>query len=129
MIKIKSLDFIRDTVLFGLTILVLLAANLLTVFGGDYWKTAVDVLLVGITLLNVSIFSSLIAHIRRDFALLVFVVAFNLLLLGRVYVNWIGYHHKFLLVLEAKDFPQLFQALQIVALSLLCVYLAYHLVG
>ncbi len=129
MIKIKSLDFIRDTVLFGLTILVILAANLLTAFGGNYWKTAVDVLLVGITLLNVSIFSSLIAHIRRDFALLIFVIAYNILLLGRVYVNWIGYHHKFSLVLEAKDFPQLFQALQIVAVSLFCVYMAYHLVG
>lgn len=129
MIKIKSEDFIRDAVLFGLTSLMLLVANLMTVFGGNYWKVAVDVLFYAIILLNISIFSSVIAHIRRDFALLIFVIAFNVLLLGRVYVSWFGYHHKILLLLEAEDFPQLFQALQIVAISLLCVYLAYHLAG
>jgi len=127
MIKIKSLDFIRNMVLFGLTMSVFLAANLLTAFGGNYWETAVDVLFFAIILLNISIFSSLIAHIRRDFALLIFVIAYNVLLLGRVYVSWFGYHDKLLLLLEANDFPQLFEALQIVAISLLCVYVAYHL--
>ncbi len=129
MIKIKTEDFIRDIVLFGLTILILLVANLMTVFGGNYWKVAVDVSFFAIIMLNISIFCSLISHIRRDFALLIFVIAFNVLLLGRVYVSWFGYHHKLLLLLEAEDFPQLFQALQIVAISLLCVYLAYHLAG
>jgi len=129
MINIRSRDFMRDTILFGLTLLILLAANLITIFTGNYWKVAVDVLFYAIIMLNISIFSSIIANIRRDFALLVFVIAFNVLLLGRVYVSWFGYHDKLLSLLEADDFPQLFEALQMVAISLLCVYVAYHLVA
>ncbi len=127
MIKIKAMDFLRDTILFGLTVLLLFIANLITLFGS--WEAASNVMLVAIIFLNISIFCSLIKNIRRDFALLTFVVAYDTLLLGRVYVDWIGYYHKLLLLLEADGFPQLFQALQIVALSLLFVYVAYRAVG
>jgi oligosaccharide repeat unit polymerase len=129
MIKIKANDFIRDTIFFGLTILLLLTANLMTVFGGSGWQTGVHIMLVAIIMLNVSIICSLISNIRRDFPLLVFVVAFDTLLLGRVYNSWINYNHKILLLLEADSFENLFDALQIVAVSLFCVYLVYRLVG
>nr|WP_319488366.1 O-antigen polysaccharide polymerase Wzy family protein [uncultured Caproiciproducens sp.] len=129
MLKIKTTDFIRDTIFFGIAILLMFTANLLTVFGGSFWETAVDVLFFAIITLNIAIFSSLIFHIRRDFALLIFVISYNVLLLGRVYTSWFGYHHKLLLLLEADDFPKLFQALQIVALSLLFVYAAYRAAG
>ncbi len=127
MIKIKANDFARDTVLFGLSLLLLLTANFITVFGGDCWKYGVNIMLVAIIMLNVSIFSSLITNIRRDFALLVFVGAFDLLLLGRVYNSWINYNHKILLLLEATSFENLFQALQVVTVSLLSVFLAYRM--
>ena len=129
MLKIKTSDFIRDTILFGIAIVLMLTANLMTVFGGSSWETAVDVLFFAIIMMNIAIFSSLIAHIRRDLPLLIFAVSYNVLLLGRVYTSWFGYHHKLLLLLEADDFPKLFQALQIVALSLLFVYAAYRAVG
>jgi hypothetical protein len=129
MIKIKAADFLQDTIWFGLTALLLLTANLVAAFNGILWKTAVDIMLVAIIVLNIAICRSLIANIRRDFALLVFVGAFDLLLLGRVYVSWIGYSHKLLLLLEAESYPKLFSALQIVTVSLLSVYLAYRLFG
>jgi len=119
----------RDTIFFGLTILLLLTANLMTVFGGNGWQNGVNIMLVAIILLNVSICCSLISNIRRDFALFVFILAFDILLLGRVYNNWINYYHKILLVLEADSFENLFIALQIIAVSLLCVYVAYCLAG
>ncbi len=109
MLKIKTSDFVRDTILFGIAIVLMLTANLMTVFGGSSWETAVDVLFFAIIMMNIAIFSSLIAHIRRDLTLLIFAVSYNVLLLGRVYVSWFGYHHKLLLLLEADDFPKLFQ--------------------
>lgn len=127
MIKIKANDFLRDTILFGLTVLLLLTSNLITLFGS--WEAAVNVMLVAIIFMNIAVFCSLIKNIRRDFALLIFIIAFDTLLLGRVYVEWITYYHKLLIVLEADGFPQLFQALQIVAISLLFVYLAYRAAG
>ncbi|MBW7573397.1 O-antigen polysaccharide polymerase Wzy family protein [Caproiciproducens faecalis] len=127
MLKIKTSDFLRDTVLFGLTVILMFAANLMNVFGEN--EAAVDVLFFAIIMMNIAIICSLVAHIRRDFALLIFVGAFNVLLLGRVYTSWFGYHHKLLILLEADDFPKLFQSLQIVALSLLCVYGAYRAMG
>ncbi len=127
MIKIKTSDFLRDTILFGITILLMFAANLMTVFGRA--ETAVDVLFFAVIMMNIAIISSLIVNIRRDFALLIFVGAYNILLLGRVYTSWFGYHHKLLMILEADDFPKLFQSLQIVALSLFCVYGVYRAVG
>lgn len=129
MIKIKANDFLRDTILFGLTIILLLIANLMTLFDGSSWESAVNIMLVAIIFLNVSIFCSLIKNIRRDFALFIFVIAYDTLLLGRVYVNWISYYHKLLQVLEADGFPQLFQALQIVTISLFVVYVVYRMAG
>ncbi|NLG92875.1 MAG: O-antigen polysaccharide polymerase Wzy family protein [Clostridiales bacterium] len=129
MIKVKSEDLLRDTILFGITILLMLAANFFTVLGGDFWKTAVDVLFFAIISLNIAIAASLIRNVRRDFALLIFLLTYNVLLMGRVYTSWFGYHHKLLLLLEAADFPKLFQSRQLVALSLFCVYFAYRLAG
>ncbi len=129
MIKIKTTDFLRDTILFGPAVLLLLIANLTTVFGGSAWEVAANMVLIAIVFLNVAIFCSLIRNIRRDFALIVFMAAFDVLLLGRVYVSWLGYYHKILLLLEADGFPELFQALQIIAVSQICVYAAYRLAG
>lgn len=129
MIKIKSGEFLRSVILFGVTALLFLTANFLPLFGDPLWGAALDVLLVGILFLDFAIFSSLIHNIRRDIAFLVFAVAFNILLLGRVYVSWIGYHHKYPDLLEADSLPHLFTALQVVALSLFFSYLAYRLSG
>jgi hypothetical protein len=129
MIQIRRGDFLRDVVLFGLTGLLFLAANLVPFMGAELWEAALNVTLVAILFLNISIFCSLIKHTRRDIAMLVFVAAFDILILGRVYVSWIQNYERYPTLLEAKGLPELFQALQIVALSLFCVYLAYRLAG
>ncbi len=129
MLRIKTTDFLRDTILFGFTALLLLIANFMTVLGGSVWEAAVNTMLVAIIFLNVSIFFSLIKNIRRDFSLLIFMAAFDILLLGRVYVSWLGTYSILLSRLEADGFPQLFQALQIIAVSQIFVYVAYRLAG
>lgn len=129
MIKIKSGEMLRSTILFGLTGILFVFANLLPLLGDNLWEAALNILLVGIIFLNISIWCSLIKNVRRDIALLVFVAAFDILLLGRVYVAWIGNYDIYLSVLEAQGYPQLFQALQIVATSLFFVYLSYRLVS
>lgn len=129
MIKIKSVDFLRDTVLFGITAVLFLVANLMTLMSDGLWAPALNVVLVAIIFLNIAVLSDVIKNIRRDIALLIFVIAFDILLLGRVYVSWIGSYDRYPELLEAKGLPELFQALQIVALSFFCVYLAYRLAG
>jgi oligosaccharide repeat unit polymerase len=129
MIKIKTKDFLRNTILFGIAILLGVFANVISLFGGNSFNTAVDIMFWAIIMLNIAIFSSILSNIRRDFALFIFAVSFNILLLGRVYVTWFGHHDKLLLLLEAENFSKLFQALQLVGVSLLFVFAAYKLGG
>ena len=129
MVKLKSSDFLRDTVLFGITALLFLVANFMAFLGDFLLENALNVLLVAIIFLNIAIFGSILKNMRRDIALFIFMAAFDTLLLGRVYVSWIGYYHKYVELLEANGLSELFQALRIVALSQFFVYLAYRLIG
>lgn len=118
---------LRNTVLFGAAGVLLLVALLLAAFGGFYTEAAVRTLFAANVALNVAIFWDACANIRRDFALLVFVGAFDLLLLGRVYVAFLSDYVNLLYDVEASNLRNLFTALFAVTLSLLCVYAAYHL--
>lgn len=129
MLKIKTTDMLRDTILFGFTALLFLTANFMRLLGDSLLESAANVLLVAIIFLNISIICSLIKHIRRDIAFFIFVMTFDVLLLGRVYVEWISYYSRYVSILEADGIPELFEALQVVAVSLFCVYLAYRLAG
>jgi oligosaccharide repeat unit polymerase len=117
----------RNTLLFGAAAVLMLAANFLTVFGGFYYESAACTMFAANLVLNVAILFDLCVNIRRDFPLLVFVGSFDLLLLGRVYVAFFSDYQDILYDLEADDFENLFGALRIVTLSLLCVYTAYRL--
>jgi oligosaccharide repeat unit polymerase len=129
MIKIKSKDLITDTVLLGLTVLMMITAELLNVLGGGHCEAAVHVILFAIVLLNIAIFCDLFRNIRRDFPILVFVAAFDVLLLGRVYVSYFGHYRQMLVLLETDSYAKLFVALRMIIVSLFCVYLAYRLAG
>lgn len=119
----------RNTVFFGTALLLMLTANFLTAFGGFYYETAADLMFAANVVLNLAVVCDLIPHIRRDFPFLVFVGTYNILLLGRVYVSFLAHYPEILYYLEAKDFYSLFTALQVVTLSLLCIYAGYQLVG
>ena len=112
----------RNTVLFGTTLLLMLAANFLTVFGTFYDEAAVNLMFAANVMLNLSILCDLLPNLRRDFPLFIFVISYDILLLGRVYVSFFAYYPDILSYLEAASFRNLFTALQVVTLSLLCVY-------
>lgn len=118
---------LRNTLFFGTTLLLMLTANFVTLFGDYYYEAAADLMFAACVLLDVSILCDLIPNVRRDFALLVFVGTYNILLLGRVFVCYAGGYADVLTLLEADSFKNLFAALQIVTLSLFFVYLAYRL--
>lgn len=125
--KFKVGNCFRNTILFGAALAIMLIADLLTLFGVGFYQAAADTMFAANIVLNIAVFSDLIVNIRRDFPLLIFVGSFDILLLGRVYVSYIGHYSEILYFLEAESFKNLFWALQVVTLSLLCIYTAYKL--
>lgn len=118
---------LRNTVLFGFAGVLLVISLLLAALGGYHTETAVYVLFASNLALNVAVVWDLCANIRRDFAFLVFTGAFDLLLLGRVYVAFLSDYKNLLYDLEADNLENLYTALFAVTLSFLCVFAAYRL--
>lgn len=125
--RLSAKNILRNTILFGSAGLLMIAANLMMVLGGFFCETAACMMFAANVVLNVAIIFDLCKNIRRDFPMLVFTGSFDLLLLGRVYVAFFSDYKDILSDLEATDFRNLFQALQIVTFALLCVYAAYKL--
>jgi oligosaccharide repeat unit polymerase len=123
--KVKST--LRNTVLFGLALTAIAAAGIPAVAGAGSFETACDMMFFANILLNIAIITDLLCNIRRDFPLLMFVCSFDVLLLGRVYVSFLGHHSDLLYYLEADNYGNLYKALQVVTISLLAVYAAYKL--
>ena len=119
----------RNTILFGTALILMLTANFLTAFGGFFYEIASNLMFAAIITLNLAIVCDLVPHVRRDFPFLIFVGTYNILLLGRVYVSFLAHYSEILYYLEAKDFFSLFTALQVVTVSLLCIYAGYRLAG
>lgn len=125
--RLNAGNSFRNTVLFGSAGLLMFTANLMMVLGGFFYETAACMMFAANVVLNVAMIFDLCSHIRRDFPLLVFIGSFDLLLLGRVYVAFFSDYEDILSDLEAENFRNLFQALQIVTFALLVVYTAYKL--
>lgn len=125
--RLHVTNCLRNTVLFGFAGVLLLTSLLLAAFGGYYTEAAVCTLFAANAALNVAVIWDLCANIRRDFAFLVFAGAFDLLLLGRVYVAFLSDYIHLLYDVEADNLPNLYTALFAVTLSFLCVYTAYRL--
>ena len=126
MSEFKIENCYRNTVLFGITVLMMLTSDLMTAFGNMYYESATVLLFAANVVLNIAIIADLVHHIRRDFPLLVFVGTFDILLLGRVYVSFLGHYSQILYYLEAENFQNLFTALKVVTLSLFCVFASYR---
>lgn len=127
--RLRSREILRNSILFGSALCTLVAANVLAAFGDAFLQNAVCVLLAANVLFNAAVIFDLCTHIRRDFPMLVFVGSFDLLLLGRVYIAFFKDFDDLLYNLEADSFGNLFQALQIVTLSLMFCYAGYRFSG
>lgn len=125
--RLNAKNMFRNTVLFGSVFILMLASCLMTAVSAAYDETAACTIFAANVVLNIAIISDLCKNIRRDFPLLIFTLAFDLLLLGRVYIVFFSDYSNVLSDLEADNFRNLFQALMIVTVALLAVYTAYKL--
>ncbi len=105
----------------------MLAACLMATLSNAYDENAACMMFAANVVLNIAILFDLCKNIRRDFPLLIFTLAFDLLLLGRVYIVFFSRYNQVLYNLEADNFRNLFEALLIVTVALLVVYTAYKL--
>lgn len=125
----KISSTIRNTILFGLAFVMMVAAEVPAATGTGSFLNACDMMFIANILLNIAIITDLLFNIRRDFPLLMFICSFDVLLLGRVYVSFLGHHSDLLYYLEADNYKNLFCALKVVTVSLLSVYAAYKLIS
>jgi oligosaccharide repeat unit polymerase len=114
-----------NTILFGTALCLMLTACLMTVVGSE--ERAACTVFAANAVLNVAIFQDLFRNVRRDFPLIVFMLSYDLLLLGRVYSVFLRYYYTILSYLEADNFYNLYLALMIVTVAQLSVYAAYKL--
>lgn len=129
MMQFQRKNLLWDALLSGSSLAVLIIAAFLAFFGGTWYSAASNAALAGISLLNAAMLFYELTDLRRRIPLLLFQVSFNLLLLGRVYVAWLRDYDIRLGRLEADGFDSLYWSLQILAISLFCVYLAYRAGG
>ena len=130
MIHFERKTLLRDTLLFGLSLTLLIAATFFASFGGDMWFShAANTALAGTVTLNIAMLAYVFTDIRRRISLLLFQGPFNLLLFGRVYVSWIRDYENRLQLLEGKTFESIYWSIEVLAISLAVVYLAYRAGG
>ena len=129
MMQFQRKHLLWDALLTGSSLAALIAAAFLAFFGGEWYAAASNAALAGISLLNAAMLFYELTDLRRRIPLLLFQASFNLLLLGRVYVAWLQDYDIRLGRLEADAFDSLYWSLQILAISLFCVYLAYRAGG
>ena len=95
MLQFERKAFLRDVLLLGAALSVLIVSALLAGLGGSSrMEAAVDVAFSGIVLLNAAVLAYVFTAVRRRLPLLLFQATFNLLLLGRGYVTWLLHYDK-----------------------------------
>ena len=130
MIHFERKTLLRDTLLLGLSLTLLIAATFVASFGGGVWfSRAANTALAGVVVLNIAMLAYVFTDIRRRISLLLFQGPFNLLLFGRVYVSWIRDYENRLQLLEGETFESIYWSIQMLAISLAVVYLAYRAGG
>lgn len=130
MIHFERKTLLRDTLLLGLSLTLLIAATFVASFGGGVWfSRAANTALAGVVVLNIAMLAYVFTDIRRRISLLLFQGPFNLLLFGRVYVSWIRDYGNRLQLLEGETFESIYWSIQMLAISLAVVYLAYRAGG
>ena len=108
MIHFERKTLLRDTLLLGLSLTLLIAATFVASFGGGVWfSRAANTALAGVVVLNIAMLAYVFTDIRRRISLLLFQGPFNLLLFGRVYVSWIRDYENRLQLLEGETFESI----------------------
>lgn len=125
--RLNAKNMFRNTILFGAALFLMFTACLMTVVNSAWDERAACTLFAANVVLNAAILLDLFRNIRRDFALIVFMLSFDLLLLGRVYSVFLLHYNTILPYLEADNFYNLYLALMIVTVAQLSVYAAYKL--
>ena len=128
--KMRRLNVALDMLFFGACVCLLLVTGVMKWTGDSGFQTSsVYVLVVAILCFDVGVLANSAFHMRRDLHMLLFVLVYNVLLLGRVYFNCIYYRHRLLDVLEAEGWQQLYLAILIIFVGLVAFVLAYFLFG
>ena len=128
--KMRRLNVALDMLFFGACVCLLLVTGVMKWTGDSGFQTSsVYVLVVAILCFDVGVLANSAFHMRRDLHMLLFVLVYNVLLLGRVYFNCIYYRHRLLDVLEAEGWQQLYLAILIIFVGLVAFVLAYFLIG
>ena len=129
MMQFQRKFLLRDTLLLGISLAVLTLAAFTPSFGGRWYSIAANMTVAGLSLLNLAMLVYELSDVRRRIPLLIFQGSYNLLLLGRVYTTWLQNYGRRLDILEADGYDSLYWSLQILAISLFVVYLAYRAAG
>ncbi len=129
MLRVKRTSVVLDMLVFGMAAALFLSSAVFRWMGEGYITTAFYLMMFGIIALDVGAFLHSAFHIYRDVHFLLFVFAYNLLLLGRVYFNSMYFPHKMLVALEADSWDNLYTALTVVATGLLAFIVFYYAAG
>ena len=126
MLRVKRISAVLDLIAFGVTAVLFLASAVFRWMGEPYVETAFYLMLFGVIALDAGAFLHSAFHIYRDVHFLLFIFAYNLLLIGRIYFNAMYFPHKMLLALEADSWDNLYTAFFVVALALLFFVVVYY---
>lgn len=126
MLRVKRTSAVLDLIAFGVTAVLFLASAVFRWMGEPYVETAFYLMLFGVIALDAGAFLHSAFHIYRDVHFLLFIFAYNLLLIGRIYFNAMYFPHKMLLALEADSWDNLYTAFFVVALALLFFVVVYY---
>lgn len=129
MLHVKRTGAVLDVLLFGAATVLFLASAVLRWMGSGYISGAFYLMVFGVLFFNAGALFHSLSHIYRDISFLLFLIAYNILLLGRVYFNCIYYRHKILTALEADSWENLYTAMAIVTTGLVVFTIAYYAVG
>lgn len=129
MLRVKRTSVVLDMLSFGMTVALFLSSAVFRWMGEGYITIAFYLMMFGIIALDAGAFLHSVFHIYRDVHFLLFVFAYNLLLLGRVYFNAMYYRHKMLLALEGDSWDNLYTALSVLAVGLLAFIVFYYAAG
>lgn len=130
MFTIKRLNLTLDTLFWGAALCLLVVSGTMQWVQDDGFLTSSFYLLViAILAFDAGVISHVAFHFRRDMPMLLFVMVYNVLLLGRVYFNCIYYRHRLIEALEAEGWHEVYTATGVILTCLIAFVAAYYLIG
>lgn len=126
----KRMNVVLDVLLWGVAVCLLVIAGSLQWMGDSGFQIAsFYILVIAVLFFDAGVVAHGAFHFRRDMPLLLFMLVYNILLLGRVYFNCIYYRHRLLAALEADSWQDVYLAVSVVLIGLIVFTAVYYLVG